>query len=139
MVLSSRFVLVPFNSQTAMCKSLSPFFIILALNSSSVHGFCGKPVIIFRLQFPRAHPLFVVVTATKAGVPKFPPLYYCYQYAIMQLLLCLLQFREWSQHACICHCCMPQTCNAHCRLIIAPTTTRFECRLLQPHSLFKHW
>jgi hypothetical protein len=29
MVLYSRFVLVPFNSQTAMCKSLSPFFIYL--------------------------------------------------------------------------------------------------------------
>jgi len=56
MVLSPRFVLVPFNFQTAMCKFLSPFFNILTLNSSSVHGFCGKPVNDFRLQFPRTHP-----------------------------------------------------------------------------------
>jgi len=52
MVLYSRFVLVPFNSQTAMCKSLSPFFYILTLNSSCLHGFCGKPIIIFRLHSP---------------------------------------------------------------------------------------
>jgi hypothetical protein len=50
-----------------MCMLLSPFFNILTLNSSSVHGFCGKPVIIFRLHFSSIDPnifaryLFIVV------------------------------------------------------------------------------
>jgi hypothetical protein len=50
----------------------------------------------------------------------------CYHYAIMQLLLCVLLFSQWSKYAVICHCCMPQTCNARCWPIIAPTTTTFE-------------
>ena len=61
----------------------------------------------------------------------------CYHYAIMQLLLCVLLFSQWSKYACICHCCMPQTCNARCWPIIAPTTTTFEWSLLQSPSLLK--
>jgi len=61
----------------------------------------------------------------------------CYHYAIMQLLLCVLLFSPWSKYACVCHCCMPRTCNARCWPIIAPTTTTFEWSLLQSPSLFK--
>jgi len=50
------FVLVPFNSQTAMCMLLSRFFNILILNSSSVHGYCVEPVIFFCLYFSSIDP-----------------------------------------------------------------------------------
>ena len=61
----------------------------------------------------------------------------CYHYAIMQLLLCVLLFSQWSKYACIYHYCMPRACNARCWPIIAPTTTTFEWSLLQSPSLLK--